>query len=87
MMKADKMTVATLMTKTKLAPMLRLGKRKLVTMGANKTWVPESLTEIDLQDLLESTVFEIPYNNDCVIFQLQGVMELKVPPWIRKLHF
>ena len=47
--------------------MLRIDNRRLVTMPANKTWVPESLTEIDLQDLLESTVFEIPYNNNCVI--------------------
>ena len=67
MVKADKMTLKTLMTKRILALMLRLAKMKLVTMAANKTWVPESLTEIDLQDLLESTVFEIPYNNDCVI--------------------
>ena len=67
MMNADKMTLETLMTKRILALMLRLAKMKLVTMAANKTWVPESLTEIDLQDLLESTVFEIPYNNDCVI--------------------
>ena len=67
MMKADKMTLETLMTKTILAQMLRIDNRRLVTMAANKTWVPESLTEIDLQDLLESTVFEIPYNNDCVI--------------------
>ena len=64
MMKTDKMLLATLMTKTILAPRLRIDKRWLMTMAVNKTWVAESLTEIDLQDLLESTVFENPYNND-----------------------
>ena len=67
MMKVVEMTLTTLMMKTILAQMLRIDNRRLVTMAANKTWVPESLTEIDLQDLLESTVFEIPYNNNCVI--------------------
>ena len=37
MMKADKMTLETLMTKRILALMLRLAKMKLVTMVANKT--------------------------------------------------
>ena len=41
------------MTKLKLEPMLKLGKRRLVTIAVNKTWVPKSLTEIDVQDLLE----------------------------------
>ena len=60
MMKTDKMMLATLMTKTILVPRLRIDKRWLMTMAVNKTWVAESLTEIDLQDLLQSTVFEIP---------------------------
>ena len=51
MMKADKMTLATLMTKTILVLMKGLGKRRLVTMAVNKTWVPKSLTEINAQDL------------------------------------
>ena len=63
MTKVVEMTLTTLMMKTILAQMLRIDKRRLVTMAAKKTWVHESLTEIDLQDLLESTVFEIPYNN------------------------
>ena len=65
MMKADKMTLATLMTKTILVLMKGLGKRRLVTMAVNKTWVPKSLTEIDVQDLLEQVVFEILYCNNC----------------------
>ena len=48
---ADKMTLATLMTNMKLALMKGLGKRRLVTMAINKTWVPKSLTEINAQDL------------------------------------
>ena len=65
MMKANKMTLTTLMTNIKLALMEGLGKRRLVTMAVNKTWVPKSLTEIDVQDLLEQVVFEILYCNNC----------------------
>ena len=53
MITADKMMLASLMTNTKLALMKGLGKRRLVTMAVNKTWVPKSLTEIDVRNLLE----------------------------------
>ena len=65
MMKADKMTMATLMTMIILAPMLRLGKRMLVTTAVNTTWVLKLLMEIHFRDLLESAVFEISHCYNC----------------------